>query len=156
ASRPALNPGWTPTGTFRCEIRRQTRPTRAQSTATIRAMSPNPSDPSDEVAFSVDMRRKRQPRRAGGAALVAERARRQHGLVSRRQLERLGFEESAINRRLRLGRLHRIHAGVFAVGHPLISRRGRWMAAVLALGDGAVLSHRSAAALWGLRGQSGG
>ncbi len=49
-----------------------------------------------------------------------------------------------------------IHAGVFAVGHALVSREGRWMAAVLALGDGTVLSHRSAAALWGPRGHGGG
>jgi very-short-patch-repair endonuclease len=44
---------------------------------------------------------------------------------------------------------------VFAVGHRLLMREGRWMAAVLAMGEGAVLSHRSAAALWGLRGHSG-
>jgi hypothetical protein len=84
----------------------------------------------------------------GGIAALAGG---QHGVVARAQLEALGLEESAINRRLRAGRLHRVHAGVFAVGHPLVSRKGRWMAAVLALGEGAVLSHRSAAALWGLR-----
>src|SRR5207253_1834821 len=43
----------------------------------------------------------------------------------------------------------RIHLGVYAVGHPHLSGRGRWMAAVLACGDGALLSHRSAAAVWG-------
>jgi hypothetical protein len=72
-------------------------------------------------------------------------------VVAREQLEALGLEESAISRRLRAGRLHHVHAGVFAVGHRLLSREGRWMAAVLAPGEGAVLSHRSAAALWGLR-----
>jgi very-short-patch-repair endonuclease len=72
-------------------------------------------------------------------------------VVSRPQLEGFGLEEGAINRRLRLGRLHRVHAGVFAVGHRLLTREGWWMAAVLALGDGAVVSHRSAADLWGLR-----
>jgi very-short-patch-repair endonuclease len=66
-------------------------------------------------------------------------------------LEALGLAEGAINRRLRAGRLHRVHAGVFAVGHRLLTREGRWMAAVLAMGEGAVLSHRSAAELWGLR-----
>ena len=50
----------------------------------------------------------------------------------------------------RAGRLHRIHRGVYAVGHTRLSFEGRCMAAVLALGDGAVVSHRSAAALWGL------
>jgi hypothetical protein len=76
-------------------------------------------------------------------------------VVARYQLEALGFEETAISRRLRAGRLHQVHAGVFAVGHRLVSREGRWMAAVLAMGDGAVLSHRSAAALWGLWGYGG-
>ncbi|MBS1879001.1 MAG: type IV toxin-antitoxin system AbiEi family antitoxin domain-containing protein [Actinobacteria bacterium] len=80
----------------------------------------------------------------------------QHGVVSRRQLEVLGLEEGAINRRLRAGRLHRVHAGVFVVGHRLLSRQGWWMAAVLAMGEGAVLSHGSAAALWGLRGHTEG
>jgi very-short-patch-repair endonuclease len=49
------------------------------------------------------------------------------------------------------GRLHRLHTGVYAVGHPVLGRRGRWMAAVLACGPGAALSHASAAALWELR-----
>src|SRR4029450_613126 len=48
------------------------------------------------------------------------------------------------------GHLHRIHRGVFAVGHPGLSREGRWMAAVLACGPHAVLSHISAAELWGM------
>jgi very-short-patch-repair endonuclease len=49
------------------------------------------------------------------------------------------------------GRLHRIHQGVYAVGHPLLTAEGRWLAAVLACGDGSLLSHRSAGILWGLR-----
>jgi very-short-patch-repair endonuclease len=53
-------------------------------------------------------------------------------------------------RRVRAGRLHRLHRGVYAVGHTVLTREGRWLAAVLACGDGAVLSHRSAAAHWGL------
>jgi hypothetical protein len=72
-------------------------------------------------------------------------------VVARPQLEALGLEEGAIDRRVRAGRLHRLHAGVFAVGHRVVSERGHWMAAVLACGDRAVLSHRSAAAAWGLR-----
>jgi very-short-patch-repair endonuclease len=49
------------------------------------------------------------------------------------------------------GRLHRVHAGVYSVGHRVIPREGRWMAAVLASGPEAVLSHWSAAALWMIR-----
>ena len=49
------------------------------------------------------------------------------------------------------GRLHRIHQGVYAVGHPVLTVNGRRMAAVLAAGPGAVLSHASAAALWEIR-----
>lgn len=49
------------------------------------------------------------------------------------------------------GRLHRLHVGVYAVGHQVVSIHGRWMAAVLACGSGSILSHRDAAALWGIR-----
>ena len=75
---------------------------------------------------------------------------RQHGVVTRRQLLDRGWSSSAIDRALRDGRLHRLHRGVFALGHKALSREGKWMAAVLACGDGAVLSHRSAAHLHGL------
>jgi very-short-patch-repair endonuclease len=56
----------------------------------------------------------------------------------------------AIDHRLATGRLHLISAGVYAVGRPELTPDGRWMAAVLACGDDAVLSHRSAAELWGI------
>jgi uncharacterized protein DUF559 len=69
-------------------------------------------------------------------------------VVSREQLVTLGFTKSAIEHRVRVGRLHLIVRGVYAVGRPHLSREGRWMAAVLACGPGAALSHRSAAALW--------
>src|SRR3954449_10626392 len=82
---------------------------------------------------------------------MAELAARQHGVLSRRQLYELGFGPRSIDRRLEIGRLHRLHRGVYAVGHRGISGLGHWMAAVLACGPTAVLSHRSAAALWGLR-----
>lgn len=82
---------------------------------------------------------------------LAELAARQHGVVGRRQLMRLGLGEQAIESRIDAGRLHRIHAGVYSVGHRAITREGRWLAAVLASGRGAVLSHLSAAALWGIR-----
>jgi very-short-patch-repair endonuclease len=61
-----------------------------------------------------------------------------------------------IERRLEGGRLHLLHPAVYAVGHRSISKQGWWMAAVLASGPEAVLSHHTAAALWGIRGYSGG
>ncbi|MGD9736883.1 MAG: type IV toxin-antitoxin system AbiEi family antitoxin domain-containing protein [Solirubrobacterales bacterium] len=75
---------------------------------------------------------------------------RQHGVVTRRQLLRSGFTAKAIEHRITTGRLHRIHPGVYAVGRRQLTQRGRWMAAVLACGPDAVLSHGSAAALWGI------
>lgn len=64
----------------------------------------------------------------------------------------MGLHDSAIGQRVGTGRLHRVHRGVFAVGHGLLTARGRWSAAVLACGPGSVLSHAAAAALWDLRG----
>ena len=75
----------------------------------------------------------------------------QHGVVSRAQLREIGLSDRAISRRCAAGSLHRVHQGVYAVGHALLTARGRWMAAVLAGGPGAALSHNSAAALWELR-----
>jgi very-short-patch-repair endonuclease len=80
--------------------------------------------------------------------LIATYARRQFGAVSIKQLRAAGLSDSAVSKRCRSGRLHRVHRGVYAVGHIAPSTERRWMAAVLALGDGAVLSHRSAAELW--------
>jgi very-short-patch-repair endonuclease len=78
-------------------------------------------------------------------------AARQHGVIATRQLAQLGITHSAIRRRVAAGRLHRLHWGVYAVGHSRVSTHGRWLAAVLACGPDALLSHRSAAALWGIR-----
>jgi very-short-patch-repair endonuclease len=75
----------------------------------------------------------------------------QHGLVALWQLEALGMSRSTAHKRVDAGRLHRVQQGVYAVGHPVLTREGRFMAAVLACGPGAVLSHRSAAELWGMR-----
>jgi very-short-patch-repair endonuclease len=83
---------------------------------------------------------------------LAELARRQHGVVAVRQLVALGLTRQAVSKRARAGRLHRVFRGVYAVGHRRLTRRGVWMAAVLACGEGAVLSHLSAADLYGLRG----
>ncbi len=82
---------------------------------------------------------------------VGALAERQHGVVSRRQLLELGVGADAIDHRLKLKRLCQIHRGVYTIGHRLLSQDGRWMAAVLACGPNAVLSHRAAAALWGMR-----
>ncbi len=81
---------------------------------------------------------------------LAALAERQHGVVARRQLLALGIRRGAIDARLRSGRLHAVHRGVYAVGHAALNRRGICLAAVLAHGDGAVLSRLSAAALWQL------
>lgn len=70
--------------------------------------------------------------------------------MTRRQLLRIGLSSAAIARRVAAGRLHPVHRGVYAVGHPLLTRRGRELAAVMACGPDAVLSHQSAAALLGL------
>ncbi len=77
--------------------------------------------------------------------------RRQSGVISRKQLLELGLTSEAIDCRLENGRLHRVTPGVYAVGRPELTQRGRWMAAVLSCGPDAVLSHSSAAALWGIR-----
>ena len=87
-----------------------------------------------------------QPRERAIAALAT----RQHGVVAQRQLRQLGLGPRAIQYRLHVGRLHPIHRGVYAVGHPVLRPEGWALAAVLACGPGAVLSHRSAAERWGL------
>ena len=85
--------------------------------------------------------------------LIAALAERQHGVVAVWQLLELGLSRGAIQYRVSIGRLHLVHRGVYAVGHRKLTRHGHWMAAVLAYGPDAVLSHRSAAALWAI-GQS--
>lgn len=79
-----------------------------------------------------------------------ELARAQHGVVTRAQLLERGLTAKAIAHRIRTGRLHRLGRGVYAVGWPDVDQYGRWMAAVLSCGPEALLSHRSAAALWGI------
>jgi hypothetical protein len=84
-------------------------------------------------------------------ARLAALARRQHGVVTRPQLREFGVGETGIDERVRTGRLHRIHRGVYALSPARLRTEGYWLAAVLACGPGAVLSHRSAASLWELR-----
>lgn len=83
-------------------------------------------------------------------AAIADLAGRQKGRLARRQLLALGLSSNAITHRVRAGRLLRLDSGVYALGHAPAFREGRWMTAVLRTGPGAVLSHSSAAALWGL------
>lgn len=105
------------------------------------------SDPHTQADSSrAEARRERERRERG----LADLAKRQHGVVARHQLAALGIGDGAIKARLRLGQLHSIHRGVYSVGHQRLTMRGVWLAAVLASGEGALLSHRSAAALWGL------
>jgi Transcriptional regulator, AbiEi antitoxin len=80
---------------------------------------------------------------------IFDLARRQHDALGRGQLIQLGLPPTAIDYRVKLGRLQVRHRGVYGLGPPA-SKRSQWMAAVLAVGPGAVLSHRSAAELWGL------
>lgn len=80
-------------------------------------------------------------------------ARRQHGVISHAQLRAGGLARKAVKHRVATGRLYRVHRGVYAVGRPDLTRHGRWMAAVLACGHGAVLSHGSAAALLEIHGR---
>jgi len=82
---------------------------------------------------------------------LAHLAERQHGVVSREQMRKLGYSDSAVDRATRAGRLHRIHRGVYAVGHVRLSPHGHCHAALLACGRRAMLSHDSAAWLWGLQ-----
>jgi very-short-patch-repair endonuclease len=86
------------------------------------------------------------------ASTVWQLAANQYGVISRRQLLDLGWHAEAIKHRVRKGRLHPVRRGVFAVGRPELTLRGHWMAAVLACGPGAFLSHMDAAMLWGIRG----
>ena len=87
---------------------------------------------------------------------VAEIAAGQHGVVTYAQLIAAGLSQTTIRRRVTARRLFRVDRGVYAVGHEGLSERGTWKAATLACGEGAVLSHISAAALWGVIEPRGG
>lgn len=81
---------------------------------------------------------------------LARLSERQHGIATRRQLRAIGYSNPAITRAAKAGRLHRVHRGVYAVGRNDLSDHGRCIAAVAACGPDALLSHTSAAWLWGL------
>lgn len=82
--------------------------------------------------------------------LLAELAERQHGIISSGQLRELQYSTHTVKEMIRTGRLHPIHHGAYALGHGAVSRHGECLAAVLSCGQEALLSHRSAAWLWGL------
>jgi hypothetical protein len=88
--------------------------------------------------------------------VLAKLADAQHGVVSRRQLATLGLGRHRIEHRVATGRLQPVHRGVYAFGHRALRAEGRWMAAVMAGGDRAVLSHATAATAWDLRRSASG
>ena len=88
--------------------------------------------------------------------LIAEIARSQHGVIALRQMLRIGLGRDATKLRLRNGRLHPLHRGVYAVGHRVVSASGHRMAAVLAAGDDGALTHDDAAAEWAMLQKTGG
>jgi very-short-patch-repair endonuclease len=99
----------------------------------------------NELAFDVHIDRESQVHWID--RLIAALAGRQHGVVARWQLLARGIGPGAVDFRVKRGRLHVLHRGVYAVGHRSLSTHGQWMARVLSAGPGAVLSHRSAGAL---------
>jgi very-short-patch-repair endonuclease len=93
---------------------------------------------------------RRQMRPVEVTMAIAAFAAPRHGVVSLGELTDLGLGERGVQHRAAAGHLHRLHDGVYAVGHRGVGVDGRRRAAVLACGEGAALSHRSAAALWGM------
>jgi very-short-patch-repair endonuclease len=119
----------------------------------MRADRRDPSGHANEPAPTVNSSPRKQPRRIDAElALIAER---QHGVISLTQLVDAGLDSRTVRNRAASGRLHRLHLGVYAVGHTSLTREGRWMAAVLWGGDGASLTHQAAGAHHGLRAWSG-
>jgi very-short-patch-repair endonuclease len=98
---------------------------------------------------SHDIEAKSQGHRRADAE-IAQLADRQHGVVSTAQLMSMGLGSGAIEHRVSCGRLHRVHRGVYAVGRATLTPAGHRMAAVLSCGRDALISHRTAAAVWGL------
>jgi very-short-patch-repair endonuclease len=102
-----------------------------------------------EIDVDRDICRQRRSRELWVA--VVDLAGRQHGVVARDQLRTIGIPDDVIDRWIKARRLHPLHRGVYAIGHRVVSREGRYLAAVLAAGEGAALSHCAAADLWELR-----
>ena len=77
-------------------------------------------------------------------------AARQHRIVTTKRLSSLGFTPQWVTRQIADGQITRLHRAVYVVGPGPPTPRGRWLAAVLAAGEGALLAHTNAAALWGI------
>ncbi len=105
--------------------------------------------PPHDVSRSVVTPRPKSATRA--ERVLRELVERQAGVVARRQLADAGVSDAQIARWVRRGRLIRRYRGVFIAGHTALRPQGHRWAAILACGPGAVLSHRAAAAAWGLR-----
>lgn len=90
---------------------------------------------------------KRRPE--GRHRALARLAEQQHGVVSARQLRELGYSRSVMANAAAAGRLHRMHRGVYAVGHRRLDWHSRCLAAVLSCAP-AFASHASAGWIWGL------
>ncbi len=84
-------------------------------------------------------------------AVIARIAAQQFGVISLAQLMELGLSPAQVEYRVRLGRLHPLYPGVYAVGHARIVPHGRLLAALFAVRPDPFLSHRTAAGVWGLR-----
>ena len=91
----------------------------------------------------------------GATAAIRALVERQHGVLAHWQLLQLGAARNMVLGRRQAGLLIPLHRGVYAWGHRQLTRQGRWMAAVLACGPGAVLSHFSAGSHWGICGTYG-
>jgi putative AbiEi antitoxin of type IV toxin-antitoxin system/uncharacterized protein DUF559/transcriptional regulator with AbiEi antitoxin domain of type IV toxin-antitoxin system len=98
----------------------------------------------------VTSERNRAVGREGRDLRISADATAQGGVVSLGQLEAAGLGQRGASHRARRGQLHRVHHGVYAVGHRSLGRVGLLRAALLACGEGALVSHKTSAALWGL------
>lgn len=133
------------------------RPRSAQSTdahdagqlpASMRPKPTHAREPRSAGQLSADMRPRSARAWDRSDRAIAEWSSAQHGVITLTQLESIGLSPRAVRHRTAAGRLLRLHRGVYATERP--TPEGRWLAAVLACGASAVLSHRSAAELWQL------
>jgi very-short-patch-repair endonuclease len=132
------------------------RATRRHTPAPPRGWGASPSPGEDEAPHLVKVLGVRRPVAVSGDRdrRIAALAALQRGRVSREQLLAAGVPDGAMYRLTRNARLHRLHLGVYAVGHTAPTPLGAETAALLACGDGAVLSHTSAALVWGMLGEN--
>ncbi len=124
---------------------------RADQESAERPVDPPRGPLAPATAKSVDVCANSWHKRRRSGPEIARIASRQHGVVSTEQLMAVGLTRHQISYSVSVGRLHRLYRGVYAVGHRRLTRDGHLIAGLLAAGDGAFLSHRTAAALHGLR-----